>query len=196
MRSLAASIACCALLFGAAQASAQSVAREHLGVSGSAPQTCAIANGRFRTGELVNFIGSDSDTLRVIELLDPRDLSVQSARATVSFEAFCSFPHRVRLESQENGLWPISGPVAPTSTAFATALPYQVSLTWADRTQTVEYDAKLRRSRIAVSDINQPAAGEIVVGVELDRGASNTLTGAPLLAGAYSDTLRIYLEPR
>lgn len=175
---------------------AQEDASETLGVSGSAPQVCTIASGRFRTGELLNFVGADSDTLRVIELLDPRDLSARAARATISFEAVCNFPHRVRLESQENGLWPVSGPLSPDQGGFATALPYAVSLNWADRAQLLETDAKIRRQRVTFAEIDEPAVGDMTVAISLDAGASNTQSGAPVLAGAYSDVLRIYLEPR
>src|SRR5687767_12908039 len=99
-----------AALFGAlsaANAHAQSaVASQALPVSGNTPQVCSLGQGALRTGELVNFRGTDGDTLRVIQLIDPRTLATQSARATVSLGGVCNFPHRIRVESQDNGLWP------------------------------------------------------------------------------------------
>ena len=197
MRAAPTLFAAVALATGSHAASAQeSSASETLGVAGSAPQVCTIDTARIRAGELVNFVGLDGDTLRVIDLTTSDDLSVQAASADLRFDAVCNFPHRVRLESQENGLWPISGPVAPTTPDFATALPYLVRLNWADRTQLLEVDARVRRNSVVFTDIDTPASGEMELRVQIDAGASNTQVGAPVLAGAYSDTLRIYLEPR
>ena len=197
MRAAPTLLAAAALVCTGSAASAQeSSATETLGVNGSAPQVCTIDTARIRAGELINFVGLDGDTLRVIDLTASDDLSAQAASAELRFDAVCNFPHRVRLESQENGLWPISGPVSPTSPEFATALPYLVRLNWADRTQLLEVDARVRRNRIVFTDIDAPAQGEMELRVEIDAGASNTQIGAPVLAGAYSDTLRIYLEPR
>lgn len=165
-------------------------------VTGQAPQVCTLQQGNLRTGELINFRGVDGDSLRVLELTDRRTLAAQSARATVFLSAVCNFPHRIRLESQDNGLWPIEGPVAPNRPNFASALPYHVAFAWADRTGSLEADAKVRRSRETLSDIDVPAAGDLRLDIELDAGASNTQYGAPVLAGSYADTLRIFLEPR
>lgn len=190
-------LATCACLLGAMPAAAQdNVAATSMSVTGSTPQVCTIETGRFRTGELINFVGNDGDTLRVIELVDPDDLAVQAASATVSFEAVCNFPHRIRLESQENGLWPISGAFAPTSEDFATALPYSASFEWADRSRSLELDATVRQGRLVATEVDEPASGELVLAITLDAGASNTQFGAPVLAGTYTDTLRIFLEPR
>ncbi|WP_120717439.1 hypothetical protein [Tsuneonella amylolytica] len=181
---------------GAAQAQQSMMQSQQLTVGGNTPQVCTLAQGDLRTGQLINFRGTDGDTLRVLELVDPRTLAAKSARATVMLGAVCNFPHRVRVETQDNGLWPIEGPVAPTTPDFATALPYRISFDWADRTGRLEADAKVRSAREARTDIDSPAAGELTLTIEMDAGSSNTQIGAPVLAGAYADTLRIYLEPR
>lgn len=181
----------------AAQAAAQSTtASQALPVSGSTPQVCTLQQGDLRTGELVNFRGADGDTLRVLQLIDARTLAAQAARATVFLDAVCNFPHRVRVESQDNGLWPIEGPLSPDQPDFATALPYRIAFSWADRSGSLQTDAKVRRTREARADIDSPAAGELRLEIDLDAGASNTQLGAPVLAGSYADTLRIFLEPR
>ena len=171
-------------------------ATQTLPITGQTPQVCTLQQGDLRTGELVNFRGADGDTLRVLELVDPRTLKAQSARASVFLSAVCNFPHRIRIESQDNGLWPIEGPVSPDRTDFATALPYQISYAWADRSGVLIADAKVRRAHEARADVDAPAVGEVRIDIELDAGASNTQLGAPVLAGNYADTLRIYLEPR
>ena len=183
--------------FAAQGALAQSsTAVQSLPVTGQTPQVCTLQQGDLRTGELINFRGSDGDTLRVLELIDPRTLAAQSARASVFLSAVCNFPHRIRIESQDNGLWPIEGPVAPDQPAFATALPYQVTFAWADRSGTLQADAKVRRAKESRADIDAPASGDLRIDIALDAGASNTQLGAPVLAGNYADTLRIFLEPR
>jgi hypothetical protein len=169
---------------------------QSLPVTGQTPQVCTLQQGDLRTGELINFRGADGDTLRVLQLIDPRTLAAQSARASVFLSAVCNFPHRIRIESQDNGLWPIEGPVSPDKADFATALPYQVSFEWADHSGSLQADAKVRRAREARADIDAPAAGDLRIDIALDAGASNTQLGAPVLAGNYADTLRIFLEPR
>jgi hypothetical protein len=180
----------------AAQAQQALTQNQSLTLTGSTPQVCTLAQGDLRTGQLVNFRGAEGDTLRVLQLVDPQTLAAQSARATVMLGAVCNFPHRVRVESQDNGLWPIEGPLAPTTPDFATALPYRVAFEWADRTGMLEADARVRRLHEARADIDTPAAGDLTLTIEMDAGSSNTQVGAPVLAGAYADTLRIYLEPR
>jgi len=167
-----------------------------LGVTGRAPEVCSLGNGRFKVSELDNFVDTAGDTLRVVQLLDPQNLSVRSARATIAVEAVCNFPHRMVLESQENGLFPIGGPFTAERGDFASALPYAATMEWGEQSRVLELNAKLRRPSAVETYVDQAAAGELVIHLELDAGASNTVYGAPVLAGAYGDTLRITLEPR
>lgn len=186
-------------LLGAGSAHAQqqpAQAQRAMPVAGSTPQVCAVQGGQAQAGELINFRGTDGDSLRVLELLDPSTLAARGARATLEIEAVCNFPHRVRLESQNTGLWPLEGPIASENPDFATALPYRARLEWADRSGELEADAKIRRTTDWRADIDEPAAGDMKLAIEIDEGASNTQIGAPVLAGAYGDTLRIFLEPR
>lgn len=171
-------------------------ATQDLGVVGRTPEVCSLGNGRIKVRELDNFVDTAGDTLRVVQLLDPADLSARSARATLAIEAVCNFPHRIVVESQDNGLFPLGGPIAAGRGDFASALPYAATIEWADQTRLLELNAKLRRPSEVQTDIDRPAAGDVVIRLELDEGASNTLVGAPVLAGAYGDTLRITLEPR
>lgn len=185
-----------ALLSAGSALAQQSQAARNLPVAGNTPQVCAVQGGQAQAGQLINFRGTDGDSLRVVELLDPSTLAARGARATVDIAAVCNFPHRVRLESQNTGLWPVEGAVASENPDFATALPYRARLEWADRSGELEADAKVRRTTDWRADIDEPAAGEMTLAIEIDEGASNTQIGAPVLAGAYGDTLRIFLEPR
>lgn len=185
-------------LLAAAPAGAQSQdpASRSLPVTGSTPQVCVIDRSTLQAGELVNFRGSDGDTLQIVELLDPATLAARPASASVEIAAVCNFPHRIRLESQNNGLWPIEGNLSAGRNDFATALPYQATVNWADRNGTLLADAEIRRVVETRVDVDEAAAGTVRLQIAMDAGASNTRAFSPVLAGTYGDTVRIFLEPR
>ncbi|MGV3512406.1 MAG: hypothetical protein ACO1OX_10430 [Novosphingobium sp.] len=185
------------LAFGAVPAAAQQapVART-ITVTGSTPQVCTLAGGDLQTGQLVNFNGISGDTLQVTQLLDQQTLAARPASATVSFAAVCNYPHQIRLESENNGLWPTDGRQAVNAPGFATALPYDASLTWGNASGQLQTDARVRSSRSQRIDVNQATAGTVTLRLAILAGASNNGVNAPVLAGVYGDTLRITLEPR
>lgn len=168
----------------------------NVGIDGSVAEQCSLQQARQGPGALVNFNGIEGDTLSVVQLLDSRTLAAQSASATLSFAAVCNYPHRIRIESQNNGLWPTDGRQATDAPGFATALPYAATVQWGSASGSLQADAKVRRlvdQRIA---IDAATAGDLVLSLSMAAGASNAGSNAPVLAGAYGDTLRIYLEPR
>jgi hypothetical protein len=165
-------------------------------VVGSAPEVCTLERPRIQPGQLVNFNGLDGDTLQILELVDSQSLAARPARVTLSFTAVCNFPHRVRVESQNNGLWPTDGRQVTDAPGFATALPYEARVEWGPTNGRLEADAKVRHLVEQRISVDAPAAGELKLSLRLEAGASNTQVNAPVLAGVYGDTLRIYLEPR
>lgn len=183
-------------LCAATPALAEDPAVRALPVTGNAPQVCAIDSSSARLSGLVNIRGSEGDTLQIVQLLDPATLAAQSARAAVELEAVCNFPHRLRIESQNNGLWPIEGNLSSTRGDFATALPYQALVTWADRSRNLLADAEIRHPVESRMEVDDPASGQIRLEFTMDAGASNTRAFSPVLAGTYGDTVRIFLEPR
>ena len=198
MRSQIAPLLAIALLHGfAAPALAQqtSVARS-LPVTGSTPQVCTLASGDLQTGQLVNFNGISGDTLQVTQLLDQQTLAARPASATVSFAAVCNYPHQIRIESQNNGLWPTDGRQASDAAGFATALPYDANITWGSATGLLQTDARVRSTRDQRINVDQATAGTVTLRLAILAGASNNGVNAPVLAGVYGDTLRIILEPR
>src|SRR5687767_5289676 len=74
-------------------------------VTGSAPQVCTVNQPRLSTGSLLNIRSLNGDSLQIDRLVDPRTLTTNGASAELSFDAICTVPHRIILESRGNGLW-------------------------------------------------------------------------------------------
>lgn len=181
----------------AAPAAAQSLtATTTMPVTGSVPQVCAMQQGSIQSGSLVNIAGLDGDTLRIIQFVDPSTLSVKAASATISFDAVCNFPHAVRVESSNNGLWPVDGRITQVPGGFAYAVPYTAQVTWGLANAQFSADAKTRRIAQQTINVEAPAAGQLNLRIEIAEGASNVENRAPVIAGTYVDTVRIFLEPR
>ena len=194
---LSAAIAGAAVLASApAQAQLSATAEQAVPVTGNAPQVCTLQPGRIETGGLVNFLGIDGDTLQIDELTDKRTLAARAASATISFAAVCNFPHRVRIESQNNGLWPTDGRMSTTAQGFAYALPYRARMDWGSVSGDFLADAQVRRLTEDRVSVDLPTAGDLRLRIEIEPGASNVGANAPVLAGVYGDTVRIFLEPR
>ncbi len=186
-----------AVLAAAAPAAAQTIAvPQQLPVTGRVPQTCAMQQGRIAPGNLVNIAGLDGDTLRIIQFTDPTTLAVRPASATITFEAVCNFPHSVRIESQNNGLWPVDQRFTDRPAGFAFAVPYTADISWGPLNSQFQATAKVRSQSQQVMVVNDPVAGDFSLRISIEDGASNVETHAPLVAGTYVDTVRIFLEPR
>ena len=188
------------LTAGAAQPvvaqTAQPVSSRSLPVIGNTPQVCALERGQIRPGGLVNINGTAGDTLQIIQLTASQTLAARAASATIAFAGFCNFPHRIRIESANNGLWPTDGRVSVASGGFAYAVPYDAQLAWGVVNGDLNADATVRQLSTRSIDVNQATAGDMTLRIVIAQGASNVEVNAPVLAGAYSDTLRIFLEPR
>ena len=172
------------------------VASRTLPVIGNTPQVCAMQRGRIQPGGLININGLDGDALRILQLTDPLTLAARAASATISFEAFCNFPHQVRIESQNNGLWPVDQRVSGRPAGFAYAVPYTARFSWGPANGGLDATAKVRNQNTQVVAVNDAVAGEFRLRIQIEDGASNVENRAPLIAGTYVDTVRIFLEPR
>lgn len=180
----------------AVPATAQDTAAKALAVAGSTPQVCVLQNGEIRAGRLLNFAGTEGNVLRVVQFVDPGNLSVLAASAELSFAAVCNFAHRVRVESQHNGLWPTDGRMAQGGAGFSSAVPYDATVAWAETSGRLAADGKANRVVERSLAVNSPYAGDLVLQIDIAKGASNVELNAPVAAGDYADTLRIFLEPR
>ena len=178
----------------AAQAQSNSVTSS-FAVNASVPGACSVGGPQLAAGRQINFRGLNGTTLQIDQMVDPTTLSTNAASVEVRFEAICTFPHRLKVETQNNGLWPTSERGAQTPVGFGNAVPYRATATWGDRQVTLSADAGVRR--IAENSVFVPGAGlgDILLRLEIEPGATNSQANAPLLAGVYGDTIRITLEP-
>ncbi len=165
-------------------------------VIASAPAVCAMREPVVAAGGQINFRGINGNTLQIDHLVDPATLAAAAASVDVTFDAVCNYPHRIRVEAQNNGLWRTSERPAAPPPGFAYAVPYRATIDWGLEHGRLEADAKMRRIAERSIAVDQPTSGEIRLRLEIEAGASNVQAHAPLLAGSYGDTLRITLEPQ
>jgi len=185
------------LLLPAAAANAQSTsATSNFAVNANVPGACAVGAPLVAAGRQVNFSGLNGTTLQIAQLVDPATLSTSAASVEVRFEAVCTFPHRLRIETQNNGLWPSSERAVAPPEGFGNAVPYRAHVTWADENLRLNADAGVRRIADNSVFVDGASLGDIHLRLEIDAGATNGQANAPLLAGVYGDTLRITLEPQ
>jgi hypothetical protein len=145
---------------------------------------------------MVNFRALNGNSLQIDALVDPATMSTNGASVEVRFDAQCTIPHRLRVETQNNGLWQTLEQSPAVSDGFASAVPYRAIVRWGTETMTVSADARVRRLAEHSIAMTTSVIGDILLRFEIDRGATNATTNTPLLAGNYGDSLRITLEPR
>lgn len=175
---------------------AQTVATRTMPVSGNAPNVCALGNPRLAAGAQINFSGLNGNSLRVDTLVDPATLAVRAASADIQFDAVCNFPHRLTVEAQNNGLYRTAQVLTPAPSGFASSIPYSANFQWGDDSKTLDADAQNRRIHGESIRRDVPTVGQVKLRVEIQPGASNIQSNAPVIAGNYGDTLRITLEPQ
>ncbi|WP_423603662.1 hypothetical protein [Sphingomonas sp. MS122] len=192
-----AAILAIALAAGASPVAAQTrTATTELPVIGFAPQICALQPPRLAPGAQVNFRGLSGETLQIDQMVDSTTLATNAASASLQFDAVCTFPHRLRVESQNNGLWRTTEIAPVPASGFTYAVPYRAELSWAGTNAALDADALSRRVNERRLLVEEPSAGTLQLRIVIEQGASNVRANAPLIAGYYGDTLRIVLEPQ
>lgn len=196
LRFLLLAVGTTALLPSAAAAQLVAPVTRTVPVIASAPAVCSIQEPELAAGGQINFRGLNGNTLQIDHLVDPATLGAAGASANVTFDAVCNYPHRIRVEAQNNGLWQTSERSPTPPEGFAYAVPYSATIDWGLEHGRLDADAKVRRIAERSITVNRPTSGEIKLRLEIEAGASNVQANAPLLAGFYGDTLRITLEPQ
>ena len=188
------------LLLPAAMASTaavgQDAATRSVAVKANAPQVCAVQAPQLGPGAQINFRGLNGSTLQIDHLVDPATLSTSAASIEIGLEAVCNYPHRILLETQNNGLWQTSERPLAAPPGFGHAVPYTATIAWGLENLRLEADATIRRIAGDSVLVGHPASGTIMLRLEIQPGASNERQNAPLMAGYYGDTLRVTVEPQ
>jgi len=165
-------------------------------LNGAVNRICVLGAPALSAGALVNFQTLNGTTLRISQLADPKTLAANAASATITFPAACNVPHQIVLESQNNGLYRGGAGGAPPPPGFADGVPYTVQLTWGPISSTFFVPATTRLTNQDRVVVGEPVAGDLKLLLTIQAGASNLVANAPLVAGVYTDTLFITLEPQ
>lgn len=180
---------------GLAMAQSGTTSPRQLGVSAQTPQVCSLGQVTGAGGDgAVNVQALSGSTLRIERFVDPSTLTTRAASTAVSLEASCNYPHSLTISSDNNGLWREQGGAAPNG--FATAVPYRASVEWAGAERVFDATAASRAAVDQSVQIGEPHAGTLRLSLQVQRGATNLATNAPLVGGSYSDSLRITLGPQ
>ncbi len=185
-----------ALPLASAAAQDFSTSTSDFSVEGYAPQICVISSGQVAEGSPVNFLGLNGTTLQIDRLVDPTTLSTRGASVEIDFPAVCTYPHRITLESQNNGLWRRAAGSGTAPPNFADGVPYTAQIEWSDINRRLEADTSTRTTRTLSDNVDQAAEGFVKLRLTVLPGASNLRNGSPLVAGVYEDTLRVTVEPQ
>lgn len=185
-----------ALAPAAAVAQSSQPAARTIPVVAHAPQVCAVQAPQIAGGRQVNFRGLNGSTLQIDRLVDPTTLSTNAASTEIRFEAVCNYPHRLTLETQNNGLFQTIEHTSRPAEGFGHAIPYRATLSWGLENLRLDADAKVRRISDRTIFIDRATSGDMLLRLEIDPGATNDRANAPLIAGYYGDTLRVTVEPQ
>lgn len=165
-------------------------------VAGRTPVICTLTTDEGETRALVNFSTVDRNIFQIDQMVSQASLSTQAASFDLTLAGVCNSAHVIRLESLNNGLWQVSEPSVARPEGFGTAIPYEVVTRWSDQQADLAADAGVRQAHRISVPISSPASGLLKLHFEIRQGATNLRANAPIIAGAYSDTLTVILEPQ
>jgi len=165
-------------------------------VAGSTPVVCTLTTGQGSADGFNNFTTADRNVYRVDQMIDAATLSTRAASFELTLSGVCNTAHRIRMESLNNGLWQLSETPPARPDGFGTAVPYDLTARWVDQIVQLSADAAIRQPRERSVPIGRPASGDLRLRFEILAGATNLAANAPMVSGAYSDTLTIVLEPQ
>jgi hypothetical protein len=159
--------------------------RPRLDLIGDAPSACMLQAPTAGPGAnaALERVGPLSGQVRITRLVDPNTLEPQAASIDLAFPLICNSAHRLIVRTARGGL--VLDTPAPPATGFRDRLSYTVEAEWAGARAEGSSDSRTPVD-IAVSD---GAAGVVSVSIRIPGG------GAPLVAGAYSDSVVVELQP-
>ncbi|HEY1836180.1 MAG: hypothetical protein WBQ17_03375 [Rhizomicrobium sp.] len=178
-------------LLAAPLAFAQVPQKATITATGSAAQICTLGAPQVNVGAATNVQSVSGSTVMLSDLADDNSFSTKATDFTATFAAMCNFNHKLTVSSDYNGLWLVGG--IGTHPGFADAVPYQATFSWGGQNGSLTATAASESEVDSPIDVNQPAAGNIVIHFEVDQGATNGGNGVPLVAGTYQDILFVTL---
>jgi hypothetical protein len=190
------------LALSASPAAAQTAAipeggdQDTIPVIGSSPQLCLLGEPSTSTQSTpINVRTIVGRVVTIQEMTDPDTLSTRAASIELQFDAFCNYPHKITLESDNNGMFRQNAG-GETAIGFANAVPYRAELRWDQELLQLDADALNRKEVRQSSTADQPTSAPLLLRLQVMAGATNITTQAPLLAGEYRDVIRITVGPQ
>jgi hypothetical protein len=162
-----------------------------LTVTSATPRTCIMGAAQVTTGGATNLGVVSGNTVDIAQLTNDQ-LTTRATNFDITFDAMCNATHRVILTSERGGLRRAT--VGGTHAGFADGVPYSARFDWNSQEATLLAPAQSLSEVSQNLDIGQPSSGTLTVHFSIDAGATNLVTNSPLLAGDYSDTLRVEMQ--
>jgi len=165
-----------------ATANSEPVARQKFEVVATAEPACNIEAGSAAGSRNASFqsSGISGGTVAITTFADPQTAQANPVSVQVEIPVICNSAHEVSIRSTNGGMLRSGGTTGDVG-GFIQFLPYAVQLDWVGQTLSGQSDVQ-QPLTLAV-----PNAGQGLLTVDVSLPASQ----APLVAGAYTDTLQI-----
>lgn len=152
---------------------------------GEAPNACVLSapNSSASANAVLQQTGGRTTQVTFTTLVDPATLQAVDATINLDFPLVCNGAHRLTVTTARSGLR-LESP-APPAQGFSDVVNYEVEAAWAGQT-----NRGLSSSTTPVEiDSSDGAAGVVSLNIQIRGG------GDRLIAGPYSDTLILELQP-
>jgi spore coat protein U-like protein len=174
------------LLSTAVPAAAQSVdtGLRQLEIVGTANPACLVRSPASATGVNANFrtVSGTAGEIRITELVNPQTAQPRPTSVSLTLPVICNSAHLLTVQSRNGGLLRATGNQRNVSAGgFSEFLPYLLQAAWAGQNVS-QLSTDTAGLRIVT---NNGGAGNVSIGFSIPAST------APLVAGAYSDTITI-----
>ena len=177
------------IALGATGAAAQDMNRasQRLEMLGNAPAGC-VANSA-RASKLVGATYQDNGPTGGVvvfpNLVDESTAATRASSIELAVPVVCNTSHLITVRSYNGALVRLGANAARGgSGGFSEMQTYNVGLQW--QQQTVQLGTQTGSAAISY---NQPAKGDLIVGIAVPRGTN------PLVAGTYTDAVVVEIRP-
>lgn len=184
MRKLPFLIAAIVALPATAQAQELNRASQRLEMAAVAPVACVINQPTVGNQSNASFsaTGSSSGQVSITQLVDAQSAQPRASAIELSLPVVCNASHRVRVTSTNGGLRRAGA--TGGGGGFQEFLAYRVGIDWSG--QSLDFSTA---NNNATLDAASPAKGNLVIRIATPAG------GAPLVAGQYSDSIVLEVQP-